>query len=47
MAHNPASGRVMEKAGLLREGLIPQGVKKDGVYRDVICHGILRRDWAG
>ena len=45
MAHNPASGRVMEKAGLRREGLSPQALKKDGVLRDVVFYGVLRRDW--
>lgn len=46
LAHNPASGRVLTKAGMRREGLAPQAVMKDGVPRDVVFYGILRQDWA-
>ena len=45
MAENPASGRVMEKAGLRREGLSPAAVRKDGRFRDLIFYGALRADW--
>lgn len=45
MAHNPASGRVMEKAGMQREGLRPQGILKNGEFHDAVFYGILRSDW--
>ncbi len=41
-ATNPASGRVMEKAGMTREGLSPHHYKKDGVYIDSVRYGITR-----
>lgn len=46
MAGNDASGRVMEKAGLSREGCSPQAIKKNGQFHDLIFYGILREDWA-
>ncbi len=42
---NPASGRVMKKLGMTREGLRKQAVKKFGRYEDVIVYGIVRADW--
>jgi RimJ/RimL family protein N-acetyltransferase len=45
MAHNPASGRVMEKAGLIREGCSPQALKKDGRFVDAVFYGALRSTW--
>ncbi|MBI3887408.1 MAG: GNAT family N-acetyltransferase [Opitutae bacterium] len=47
MARNPASGRVMLKLGLRREGASPRAVKKNGRYEDVVFYGLLRRDWPG
>ena len=41
LARNPASGRVMEKAGMHFEGCSPQHVKKWGKYEDMIFYGIL------
>ncbi len=41
---NPASGRVMEKAGMRREGLLRGYVIKDGVPRDNVLYAILRDD---
>lgn len=42
---NPASGRVMEKCGLRREGVF-RGVKKrkDGSWMDVAYYAILAED---
>lgn len=42
---NPASGRVMEKLGMKREGLFRQHVKKWDRYEDLVLYGILGRDW--
>lgn len=47
MSRNPASGRVLLKLGMRREGASPRAVKKNGHYEDVVFYGILRRDWPG
>ncbi|MEM6528616.1 MAG: GNAT family N-acetyltransferase [Chloroflexota bacterium] len=43
--HNPASRRVMEKAGMRYEGTLRQHVCKDGEYLDEGICGILREDY--
>lgn len=45
MAVNPASGRVMEKSGMTREGCSPQALKKWGRHHDLVFYGVLRADW--
>ena len=45
MVRNPASGRVLEKLGMRREGRLRQRVRKWGVFEDVILMAILRDDW--
>ena len=45
MVRNPASGRVMEKVGMKREGLLRQRVRKWGVFEDVVLLAILHDDW--
>jgi ribosomal-protein-alanine N-acetyltransferase len=47
MARNPASGRVMEKAGLSLEGVQRQAIRKWDAYEDVVMRAILRSDWEG
>ncbi|HMN39559.1 MAG TPA: GNAT family N-acetyltransferase [Phycisphaerales bacterium] len=42
---NPASGRVLEKAGLKREGCLPKHVKRFGEYQDSVLYGIGRDEW--
>jgi len=42
--HNPASGRVLEKAGLKHEGVLRQEYLKDGVFMDAAVFGLLRQD---
>jgi RimJ/RimL family protein N-acetyltransferase len=48
---NPASGRVMEKAGFTREGVFREHVYKDGQYVDVLHWGLInpsdKRRFAG
>ncbi len=44
MARNPASGRVLLAAGMQREGVLRQRVKKWGKYEDVVLYAILRTD---
>jgi RimJ/RimL family protein N-acetyltransferase len=41
---NPASGRVMEKAGMRLEGELRQHQRKGGVFRDSRLWAILRSD---
>ncbi|ROH92558.1 N-acetyltransferase [Chryseobacterium cucumeris] len=40
--HNPASGRIMEKAGMEQEALLIKEVKKDGEYFDLVRYCILK-----
>lgn len=44
LAHNPASGVVMRKIGMLKEGTHRQYVYKNGTYCDVDCYAILTSD---
>lgn len=44
---NPASGRVLEKAGLRHEGSLREPLKKWGEFEDVEVYGIVRRDFEG
>lgn len=45
-AENPASGRVMEKCGMKREGCLVQSEKVKGVFRDCVCYGITREQYS-
>lgn len=45
LARNPASGRVMEKAGMRREGLLREHVLKGDRFEDVVCYGALASEW--
>jgi ribosomal-protein-alanine N-acetyltransferase len=45
LIRNPASGRVMEKAGMTLEGVMRQAMRKWDVYEDVGLRAILRSDW--
>lgn len=45
MVRNPASGKVMEKAGFIQEGTLRQRVYKAGKYEDVQIWSILKQDW--
>ena len=42
---NPASGRVMQKLGMTREGLLRQYVCNRGAYEDPVMYSILRREF--
>jgi [ribosomal protein S5]-alanine N-acetyltransferase len=44
-AWNPASGRVLEKAGYTYEGRLRNAVFKDGRTTDLLAYGIIRSDW--
>lgn len=45
MVRNPASGRVLRKAGMREEGLLRQRVRKWGVFEDVVLVAALREEW--
>jgi RimJ/RimL family protein N-acetyltransferase len=45
MGSNPASGRVMQKIGMVREGCKRQHTKKWGALDDLVMYGILHEEW--
>ncbi|QSA98421.1 GNAT family N-acetyltransferase [Methylococcus sp. EFPC2] len=40
LARNPASARVLEKAGLSREGFLPKHAVKNGQFEDLLLYGL-------
>lgn len=42
---NPASGRVMQKVGMVREGTARQSALKGETFEDLELYAILRSDW--
>ena len=42
---NPASGRVMQKAGMAYEGMLRGYLLKEGTAQDVAMYAVLRADW--
>ncbi|TDT40752.1 RimJ/RimL family protein N-acetyltransferase [Streptomyces sp. BK208] len=42
---NPASARVLEKAGFVREGTLREDCVVDGEVSDSWVYGLLRREW--
>jgi RimJ/RimL family protein N-acetyltransferase len=44
---NPASGRVLQKAGMKYEGTLRQHVRKWDEYVDVAFYGVLRHEYDG
>ena len=45
LTRNPASGRVMRKLGMSREGLLRQYVLNRGVFEDLVMYSILRPEF--
>lgn len=45
LARNPASGRVMQKIGMTREGYLRSHVRKWDRFEDVVFYGIIRNDF--
>nr|WP_320160292.1 GNAT family protein [uncultured Methanoregula sp.] len=43
-ANNPASARVLEKCGFLREGVHKNAITKNGVLMDEIMYAILKKE---
>jgi ribosomal-protein-alanine N-acetyltransferase len=44
-AHNPASGRVMQKIGMTYEATFRQFIVKFDEYVDMVCYGIVKSEW--
>jgi len=44
-ARNEASGRVLEKIGMIREGFLRAHVRKSGVWEDIVEYGILDHEY--
>lgn len=44
-ARNPASGRVMQKIGMKKEGVLRQSVRKWGIFEDQILYSILKSEF--
>ncbi len=44
MAKNPASGKVMLKAGMRQEGLLKDDCFRYGQFEDSVVYGLLRKD---
>ena len=44
-ARNPASGRVMQKIGMVREGMLRRHAKKGDAYEDLVVYGMLKSEW--
>jgi len=42
---NPASGKVMEKIGMKKEGFFREHVTKWEKYEDMASYGILKKEW--
>ena len=42
---NLASGRVMQKIGMTREGVLREHVLRYDERHDLVCYGILRSEW--
>lgn len=45
LVRNPASGRVMQKAGMTYEGTLREHAGKEGRLEDLALYGILRHEW--
>lgn len=46
-AGNKSSGRVMEKMGMKREGLLREHVKKWGEYHHLVLYGLMKEEFFG
>ncbi len=45
IAINPASGKVMTKAGMIQEGYLKQDSFRDNQFQDMVVYGLLKSDW--
>jgi RimJ/RimL family protein N-acetyltransferase len=47
MTKNPQSGRVLEKVGFVREGILRKHFRKWGKFEDAVIFGLLATEWNG
>ena len=45
IARNPASGKVMSKNRMIKEGLLKKQIKKGQVFEDLVMYGLLKEDF--
>ena len=45
ITRNPASGKIMRKIGMKKEGVLKEHVIKWDKYEDLVSYGILRKEW--
>lgn len=45
MTRNPASGRIFEKLGMKKEGILRQATRKWGKFEDIAVYGLLRSEF--
>lgn len=43
---NAASRKMHEALGFAREGVLREQKQVNGVWRDLVCYGLLRREWS-
>lgn len=44
-ARNPGSGRVLEKLGMKREGLLRDHIRNSGTWEDIVLYGMLDAEY--
>ncbi len=42
---NPASGKVMLKSGMIKEGELKEHIRKDSVYHSLVVYGLTKSDY--
>lgn len=45
LAKNPASGKVMKKSGMIKEGELKEHIMKDSEYHDLILFGLTKNQY--
>lgn len=45
LSYNPASGKVMSKAGMTQEGYLKQDMLRYGQFSDMVVFGLLKSEW--
>lgn len=46
LIENPASGRVMQKNGMVKEGLLVDHYKRDNAYKTIVQYRMTRKEYA-
>lgn len=44
---NPASGKVIVKSGMIKEGYLKEHVCKSGIFHDLVVYGLTKKDAGG